>query len=205
MKRRDFLQLAAAAPLLTLPTGAAAWMSCGPFTINGGKYCYAGIRASLTHVPAAGPDERHRVRWCWAACAQMVLGYRGLALDQQRIVTEAWGSITAVPTAHESVAAGLDRDWVDAAGTRFRVRAELLPVTPDTAARVLRRDAPLVVATRTHPVVLTTLRYVGIRGDDAHSRIQNAEVHDPWPGRARRFMSQAEWRDAAGLLHLRIG
>lgn len=205
MKRRQFLQLALGTPLLGLPPHAAAWMSCGPFTINGGKYCYAGIRSSLTHVPAAGPDERNRVRWCWAACAQMVFGYRGFALDQQRIVTEAWGSITAVPTAHESVAAGLDRHWIDSLGAPFRVSAELLPVTPVTAARVLRRDAPLVVATRTHPVVLTTLRYVGLRGDDAHSRIQNAEVHDPWPGRTRRFMSQAEWRGAVGLLDLQIG
>jgi len=202
MKRRELLRLAAAAPLLGLPLDSVAWMSCGPFTINGGRYCYAGIRSSLPHVNAAAIDGRHTARWCWAACTEMLFGYHGHAIDQVRIVTEAWGSIGAIPPGPEQVVAGLDGRWTDNAGRGFRVSAELLPVSPPSAAAVLGRDAPLVLLTPTHPVVLTRLRYVAMGIDSA--LIQTADVHDPWPGRAPRRLSRPEWRDAPYLVDLQI-
>lgn len=204
MKRREFIAAACAAPVVaSLPAAAAAHGFCGPFTINGAQYCYAGLRSPLTHVPAAFVDGRHRVRWCWAACLEMVFRYRGLALDQARIVTARWGSIDSLPSRPAAVVGGLDGKWTDRTGHSFHVRGRQLAVSPVTAARVLANDMPLILVTPTHPVVLTTLRYAAMHGDNG--RIQRASVHDPWPGRGRRLLSQSEWRHTTLLVDVQIG
>lgn len=203
MKRRDFLRAAGTVPVLAgLVRDVEANRFCGPFTINGAHYCYAGIRSSLTHVSAGGIDERNRVRWCWAACAEMLFRYQGHGISQERIVTATWGSIDAVPLLPAALVDGLEGEWIDESGDSFRVDAERLVPGTLSAAEMLGGDVPPIVVTPTHPVVLTRLRYVAMRSEDG--RIQTADVHDPWPGRTQRRLSQSEWREASLLVALRV-
>lgn len=204
MKRRELLQLTLGATLLAVTPRARAWMACGPFTINGAKYCYAGIRSDLVHVPAAAIDGRHPYRWSWAACAEMLCGYAGYRISQQRIITDGWGSIGSVPEGPDAVLAGLEGRWTDDAGRPFRIRSERLPLSPQVASTILGQDRPVVLLTATHPVVLTTLRFVSL--DDTRGDVQSGAVSDPRSGGARR-LSVSEWYDSqlVAALHIERG
>lgn len=202
MKRRDFLLASLGSGLAATPLQAAAWKACGPFTINGGQYCYAGIRSPLGHVPAAVVDGRHEWRWSWAACAAMLCGYAGHRISQQQIVTDSWDSIASMPDTSDGVLAGLEGRWIDQAGRDFRIRSERLPLRPQAALDVLGADRPVVLLTASHPVVLTTLRFISI--DDVVGDVQAGEVSDPHPESGPRRLSVSEWYRSTMLAALEI-
>ncbi|MDZ7829939.1 MAG: hypothetical protein U5K33_10775 [Halofilum sp. (in: g-proteobacteria)] len=202
MKRRDFLLLSLGGALFGTPLQAAAWKACGPFTINGGQYCYAGIRSPLGHVQAAVVDGRHHWRWSWAACTAMLCGYAGHRISQQQIVTDSWGSIGSMPETPDAVLAGLEGRWVDQGGRAFRIRSEPLPLRPQAALDVLGQDRPVVLLTASHPVVLTTLRFISL--DDVVGDVQAGEVSDPHPAAGPRRLTVAEWYGSEMLAGLHI-
>jgi len=202
VRRRDFLLASLGTALAATPPQAAAWKACGPFTINGGQYCYAGIRSPLGHVPAAAIDGRHHWRWSWAACAAMLCGYAGYRVSQQHIVTETWGSVGSVPGNAGGVLAGLEGRWIDQAGRPFRIRSERLPLRPQAALAILGDDRPVVLLTASHPVVVTTLRYISI--DDVVGDVQGLEVSDPRRQSAPHRLSVSEWYRSEMLAALHV-
>lgn len=202
VNRRDFLQLSLGTAIAAVPLQASAWMACGPFTINGGQYCYAGIRSQLRHVPAAVTDGRHPVPWSWAACAAMVCGYGGYRISQQRIVTETWGSIGSVPEASEEILADLEGRWLDEAGRPFHIQSEFLPHRPQAASAILRHDWPVLVVTAGQPMVVTTLRYISI--DDARGDVQGIAVSDPRQAAGPTRLPVAAWYAADVLAAVHV-
>jgi hypothetical protein len=141
-------------------------------------------------------DTQHAEQWCWAACVAMVFAFHGHPVRQERIVAEAYGG-TARGGARPSIAAQLDRDWIDDSGQRFRSRLRTLfdAYAGDSALDVsdivaaLRRGAPMILGARDHAVVLTAIDYAATpQGPEA----AGGGVFDPWPGRGPRDLAADE-------------
>src|ERR1700730_3849771 len=138
-------------------------------------------------------DTQHAAQWCWAACIAMVFAFHGHPVRQERIVAEAFGGIAGGGT-RPSIAAQLDRGWIDEGGHRFRSRLRtmfdayagdsLLDVFAIVAAP--RSGAPMILGARDHAVVLTAIDYTATpRGQEA----VGGGVFDPWPGLGPREMA----------------
>ena len=135
-------------------------------------------------------DTQHAAQWCWAACIAMVFAFHGHPVRQERIVAEAYGGV-AGGGARPSIAAQLDRGWIDEGGRRFRSRLRTLfdayagdsVLDLSRVIAALQHGEPMILGARDHAVVLTAIDYV------AASQVQEAVgggVFDPWPGRGPR-------------------
>ena len=141
-------------------------------------------------------DTQHAEQWCWAACIAMVFAFHGHSVRQERIVAEAFARAAATGTG-PSIAAQLDRAWIDESGRRFRSRPRTLfdayagETVLDTFAVVaaLARGEPMILGARDHTVVLTAIDYVPApQGQEA----VGGGVFDPWPGRGPREIAADE-------------
>lgn len=140
-------------------------------------------------------DTQHAEQWCWAACIAMVFAFHGHRVRQERIVAEAFGGGTGGTP--PSIAAQLDRVWVDDGGRRFRSRlrtlfdayagGSVLDLSAIVAA--LDRSEPMILGARDHAVVLAAIDYTTtVQGPVA----LGGGVFDPWPGRGPRELSADE-------------
>ena len=140
-------------------------------------------------------DTQHAEQWCWAACIAMVFAFHGHPLRQERIVGEAYGGVAG--SAGRSIAAQLDRVWVDDGGHPFRSRLRTLfdayagdaVLDLSKVVAALRRGEPMILGARDHAVVLAAIDYAATsEGPQA----LGGGVFDPWPGRGPRELAADE-------------
>jgi len=201
MNRRQFILSASASVSCLLPTTVFGRLACGPFVPPGIQECEAGIDSDLAYV-AAG-DPQHLSNWCWAASIEMVFGYYGHQVPQERIVREAWGgNILNLPGQPAQILGSLNRRWVDEGGQQFAVSADVYSANVITAAQDLAQDMPLIIGTMGHCMVLTSLRYQ--RDQFGNGTVTLAIVRDPIPGRGRRALAPEEWFGTTLLARIRV-
>jgi hypothetical protein len=133
----------------------------------------------------------------------MLFRYYGFDLPQEEIVRETWGEIINLPAEADQILASLNRPWRDRQGQAFRVTGDTDSASPDTAVADLADNMPLLIGTRGHAMVLTSLTYVQGLDDDLLEVIE-AVVRDPWPGRGRRVLSAEEWYAVDLLARIRV-
>lgn len=187
MKRRTFLGGGGASLMLAVGNPAYALWQCAPGDPGGmSQVCDVGINSNL--IPQRQQLES---QWCWAACIEMVFTYYGHPISQQRIVQETWGTVVNQPAQPMDIVRDLNRVWQDDNGRRFSVSGSVFGVNEQSAAQDLSNNAPLIVGTMGHAMVLTALRFA--RNNMGQHQTMVATVRDPWPGRGRRQLSPQEW------------
>lgn len=191
---------------------ADAALVCGDIrTALGPMYvCTSGLPSAVVHQNAVG-QRQQQSNWCWAACIAMVFDYNGHAVSQARIVKEAYGDIVNMPASTDTILRKLNRSWVDDDGDDFAVRSGRGRTTPQAAAHDLAANYPLIIGTRNHAVVLTSLTYGSpyIRTPSGWRRgpvrILEAVVRDPWPSSpSRRVLTPAEWAGVRFAARIRV-
>lgn len=173
-------------------------IGCTPFNGYGVQHCTAGIPSNQLYVIRQRASE-----WCWAASISAVFAYYGHPVSQERIVKETFGQITNVPGQPDQVYAALSRSWTDDNGTDFSVNADVLSANAYTAISDLSDNAPLIVGTLGHAMVLTALEY----DHDVynHISITRALVRDPWPYNDNlRVLSPLEFFNINFLVRIRV-
>ena len=99
----------------------------------------------------------------------MVFGYYGHPINQQRIVTEAYGAPVNVPAGSGFVIAqALNRGWQDDRGQRFQsflraafdAQAGVATINTVVVVQALASGHPLIVGTQGHAMVVTAVSYV---------------------------------------------
>jgi len=181
--RRSFLSGAlCSAPALS-PPAAQAINSCGP----------TGCLAEVSFPQfAAAYEPQFQSEWCWAASISMLFGYYGHPVNQQRIVSEAYGQPFNIPALSGFVIAqALNRAWVDDRGRRFQAnlqaafdaQAGVAAINNVMIVQALANGHPLIVGARSHATVVTAVSYVP---SPLGPNITSVGVFDPWPARGAR-------------------
>lgn len=187
MQRRHFVNLGVfAAAGLALGKILNAEETCTPISPYISR-CTAGIPSDRLPIPVQRASE-----WCWAACIEMVFGYYGHVVRQERIVKETWGSIVNMPGQPGQILADLNRNWRDDENNGFNVEGDAFTANASTAVIDLRADRPLIIGTLGHAMVLTALTSDVNRATGA-GQVIAATVRDPWPGRGKRILTPQEW------------
>lgn len=207
MHRRRFLALlGASAGTLLLPPPARADVQCGDW-YQGMQECVVGIQSALldTHVRQVG--GQHASQWCWAACIETVFRYYGFPVSQERVVVDTWGGIVDMPADPNAILANLNRPWISDDGKAFQAYGDAYSANLETALQDLRDNAPLIVGTLGHAVVLTAIAYV--HDQWGNFQIQNAIVRDPMPGSTprgdgKRLLSAQEWYSIQFVARIRV-
>ena len=192
---------------LSAPLDALALLNCQDFPDQGMRQCEAGISSAVLQVTAAAVGGQHMNQWCWAACIEMIFRYYGFIVPQERIVRETWGNIHNLPADPNTILANLNRSWRDANGRVFYARGDVFSANVVTAAQDLSQDMPLIIGSRGHAMVLTSLVYycAGWNGVSWNvCGINSAIVRDPWPGNGRRLMRPEEWNQTFFLARVRV-
>lgn len=190
LTRRWVLQCAAASALVFDSQKAEAIRQCT------GNSCIAGV--DLEEFYEEAYDEQEKSQWCWAASISMIFSYYQHPVEQRRIVRTVYGSTSNLPAmSGATIAAQLNRSWTDDNGQKFKSRLRaafdadvgVFAIDARTMVRALRRDQPMIVGTRSHAMVLTSVQYVG---SEESPNIIRAGVFDPYPGRGSRSLQQDE-------------
>jgi hypothetical protein len=185
LSRRELLLGTTSA--LCLPELAWAGLACSQPDPSGLSQCSTGIRSEVASVFAGETGGQHMNQWCWAACIEMIFRYYGLLVKQERIVAETFGGIVNMPAQPGQILSALNRPWIDDRGVPFRaVSNNLLGVRTEPpsdpvaiAAHQLAADAPLIIGTQGHAMVLSALTYM--LAPDGRGQPIDAKVRDPWP------------------------
>lgn len=194
MKRRSFFLTAAyATPLFGVCAPAHADMQCGPIE-NYQRSCTTGIKSEHLDL-SIGDVIQHKEQWCWAACISMIFKFHQYSISQERVVTDAWGVPANMPGQPADILNSINRRWTDDNGRSFTARGK--QVGKGDAARELQENRPLILGTKGHAVILTSMNY-DVRSDEK-GRVRQATVRDPWPGRGKRVLSAEEWRSIGFL------
>ncbi|HEY6873082.1 MAG TPA: papain-like cysteine protease family protein [Geobacteraceae bacterium] len=173
------------------------------------RVCGSGIPSDFIHV-AATRNPQYQSEWCWAACISMVFQYYGHPVRQDRIVTEAYGSVVNMPAQPWTLLAMLNREWVDDNGNKFTCVSTPGSTNTVAAANDLAVNMPLIIGTQGHAVVLTELQYAALYQQTPFGpqlgpvSITNAIVRDPWPGKGRRSLSVMEWANINFAVQIRV-
>src|SRR5437016_2614656 len=177
MDRRKFLRIAGMGTGAALMSAIPGFASLQCTMVNPAlQQCEAGIQSSMIHASAL----QRNTEWCWAACIEMVFGYYGFNVPQERIVRDTWGDIVNMPGQPGQILANLNRAWTDDSGRSFSVSGDTRSASPVTAAQDLDQNYPLIVGALGHAMVLTSLVYM--RAADSSGQVTSAIVRDPWPG-----------------------
>lgn len=132
-------------------------------------------------------DPQHKSQWCWAACISMLFNYYDHPVSQERVVSEAYGSIDNIPAGSGlTIARQLSRDWVDDNGDSFSARlvaafdadAGVNALPNDQILQALSNDTPLIMGARSHAMVLTALEYAPT---PMGPNVVAGYAFDPWP------------------------
>jgi len=85
--------------------------------------------------------------WCWAACVQMILGYYGIRLTQEQIVSRVFGQPFNEPASDEVISASLNGWGLTEQGKRFVVQSRVLagPPAPPILFRELANRRPILL------------------------------------------------------------
>ncbi len=189
---------------VALAAPAEAALHCGDDQYNGVRTCTAGIRSSLI-VSSAANTTQYSSQWCWAACVQGLFRFYGHSLSQETIVRQVYGGLVDMPVSGAQLLRILNGTWSDDRGVRFRVQADGMSATAETAAHDLANDMPLIIGTYSHAVVLTAMTYAFVPSPyGVQTQILDAVVRDPWPGRGRRSLSVGEWQSIVFAARVRV-
>jgi|GEM_PF-2813331 len=174
MKRRELLKTL---PALGVSGGAYAGLTCSNPDPYGNQMCTVGVPSDRLNVSYA---EQIGSNWCWAACIEMILRYHGCPVPQKRVVMETFGTLVDSRADHAIILRNLNRVWNTPSGA-FQVSSDFLTVPPDVAAHALKDEAPIVVGTMGHAMVLTAMTYA--RAANGAGQPLEMIVRDPWPYR----------------------
>jgi hypothetical protein len=123
--------------------------------------------------------------WCWAACIEMVLRYRGLDVSQDAIVQKIFGARVDTTGQPEQILQALWGEWPNVADGTSKVYTEGYKGLFPNFVQDLINGYPLIVGlnfgTQTgHAVVLTAVSFT----TDVYGRYYPLSVvfRDPWPG-----------------------
>ena len=130
--------------------------------------------------------SQHESQWCWASCIEMALGYEGIELPQETIVTRTLGGRVNLGGLPRDIVASATGVFLTRAGAPTRVAGEYVSGSPapDTLYARLTRHEPVIILYKRddgsgHAVVLTGMDVAmdpvrGISVDTLH-------VYDPSP------------------------
>lgn len=167
---------------------------------TGALLCTAQI--SFTGGSNAKFDAQYQSQWCWAAVVSAVFNYHKHPVRQERIVQEVYGGIVNLPAfSGVVIASQLNKNWLDDNGKSFSARlngaydvdASVNTITNVMIIEELTNNKPLVIANRSHAMVLTSVSYYP--NYPAYG-IVKAQVFDPWPGTGYRSLRQSELQPA---------
>jgi hypothetical protein len=97
-----------------------------------------------------------------------------------------------MPGTPAAIMSSLNRTWTDNNGSIFDVQTNMSPLSLDDVSTSLANDAPLIIGTLGHAMILTAItvdqdtsgRYVPV----------DATARDPWPyNPRRRSLTLTEW------------
>ncbi|MCQ1850990.1 papain-like cysteine protease family protein [Neorhizobium galegae] len=187
MKRRQLLKSFAALGVgsLVSPQASYAYSRCMAAMNPMGKVCESGVK--LPRVQHSYRDQELN-QWCWAASISMIFAFHGYRVSQREIVKAVYGREVNLPAmAGRTISSQLSRDWVDNDGLEFSVEIEglydfdagITGLTNSMIIDALNDERPLIMGTRSHAMVLTSIAYVPVPGNP---QIFNIGLADPWPG-----------------------
>lgn len=114
----------------------------------------------------SAPESNGRQRsanWCWAACIQMVLNYKGLYITQEDIVAKVYGRLIDQPAQPEQIMQALN-GWVPDLNMGYAaVVADSYNLSGQALITDLANRYPLIIGLKGNPVghayVLTAVTY----------------------------------------------
>jgi hypothetical protein len=201
MKRREFLSgllllgggriLSGAAPAGNL----SSWLTPGPLCRPDGGSMQVCEGRSCVFLAAVASRAQENSAWCWAACLEMAFSCLNHRVSQQAIVQATWGDIRNAPATPSQIVQTVDRDYVDAAGSRFHPTAHLIDRTSTifsdlaSVGRTFEHVAagkPAIIASMRsggggHGTMLTTLTVRRSADRKSLPDFVSARVYDPWP------------------------
>jgi hypothetical protein len=222
MRRRELLSglfllgggrmLSGVAPLANLPSATP-----GPLCRTDGAGMEICEARSCAFVSSIMGQAQENSKWCWAACLEMAFYCLGHTVSQQTIVKATWGDIRNAPASPEQVVQTVNRDYVDAAGRRFRPKARLVDRTYGFFTNLTALGAtfdhmssgkPTIIGSISaggtgHATMLTILTVRRALGAKTLPDFRSAYVYDPWPAdlRARtREFTLEEWNQSPFII-----
>lgn len=128
--------------------------------------------------------------WCWAACVQMVLNYRGVPVTQEQVVQRIFaGAVPNVPGQPNQILTALSGWAFTRNGQRVILQSSPFAFDGSEIVQDLAGRWPIVVGVNMgnsgHAYVLTAVTY----GVDPWNRpiFRSVVLRDPWPGNPSRI------------------
>jgi ABC-type bacteriocin/lantibiotic exporter with double-glycine peptidase domain len=134
--------------------------------------------------------------WCWAACIQMVLKYRGLFVEQENVFDRISGSWIHAQDEQQQILAALSRWGPDYKGSFSTVYASPYAFGGVHLVQDLAANSPLIADLRTpdggdHAFVLTAISYrLGFFDQPIFDKVV---LCDPWPEHEK--CQELSWAD----------
>lgn len=178
------------AALLTLASGARAQQPS--IQAIGPGIWVAGIPSNEFEFFTAPQTDglQRQSNWCWAACVQMVLNYRGVPVTQEQVVQRIFaGAVPNVPGQPNQILTALSGWAFTGNGQPVVLRSSPFAFDGSEIVRDLAERWPIVVGVNMgssgHAFVLTAVTY----GVDPWNRpiFRSAILRDPWPGNPSRI------------------
>lgn len=152
----------------------------------------AGIPSNEFEYFAAPETEGHQRQsnWCWAACVQMVLNYRGVPVTQEQVVERIFaGAVPNVAGQPNEILAALSGWAFTRNGQRVMLASSPFAFDGSEIVRDLADRWPIVVGVNMgnsgHAYVMTAVTY---EVDQWNRPIfQTVVLRDPWPGNPSRI------------------
>ena len=129
--------------------------------------------------------------WCWAACVQMVLNYRGVPVTQEQVVQRIFaGAVPNVPGQPDQILTALTGWAFTRNGQPVMLTSSPFAFQGSEIVRDLAERWPIVVGVTMpgntgHAYVLTAVTY----GVDSWNQpiFRSVILRDPWPGNQNRI------------------
>ncbi|GAB5551225.1 MAG: hypothetical protein Sapg2KO_08160 [Saprospiraceae bacterium] len=137
----------------------------------------------LTQARSVNSGKQLQSRWCWAACIQMILNYHGLAVHQEDLVRQLYGTRWINKGADEDQMLMALNNWNgEQLGKPVNILAKGGLRSPEVLIKALAYKWPLIVglskAEEHHAVVLTSIEYLVDQGRFIPLKVS---LFDPWP------------------------
>jgi hypothetical protein len=159
----------------------------------------AGIPTNEFEFFAAPSTEGHQRQsnWCWAACVQMVLNYRGIPVTQEQVVQRVFGgAVPNLPGQPYQILQALSGWAFTRNGQRVMISSSPVVFNGSDIVRDLAERWPIIAGVRMpgntgHAFVLTAVTYQV----DMYNRpiFLTAVLRDPWPASQSRI--EVPWVD----------
>jgi len=178
------------AALITAASGARAQQPS--IQALGPGIWVAGIPSNEFEYFAAPQTDGHQRQsnWCWAACVQMVLNYRGVPVTQEQVVQRIFaGAVPNVPGQPNQILTALSGWAFTRNGQPVILQSSPFAFDGSEIVRDLAERWPIVVGVNMgnsgHAYVLTAVTY----GVDQWNQpiFRSVVLRDPWPGNPSRI------------------